>query len=62
MGVSKHADMHIWVNKMLSVEQGHAIAHAVKDNIQKNLPQFADIMIHVEPSKEGQLHQFLPMQ
>lgn len=51
MGVMMHADLHIWVHKNLSVKEGHAIAHEVKANIQRKLPQFADIMIHVEPSK-----------
>ncbi len=50
MGIKNHADLHIWVNKNQTVEEGHSIAHQVKNNIQKNLPHFADIMIHVEPS------------
>jgi cation diffusion facilitator family transporter len=51
MGVMSHADLHIWVDKNLSVAEGHAISHAVKDHIQKMLPQFADVMIHVEPAE-----------
>ncbi|ARS34703.1 cation diffusion facilitator family transporter [Pontibacter actiniarum] len=50
MGVMNHADMHIWVDKNMTVEQGHVVAHAVKDNIQQHLPQFIDVMIHVEPT------------
>lgn len=50
MGVMNHADLHIWVDKNLSVEEGHAIAHQVKDYIQKSQPQFIDVMIHVEPA------------
>lgn len=50
-GVMNHADLHIWVDKQLSVEQGHRIAHDVKDAIQHTLPQFADVMIHVEPAQ-----------
>jgi cation diffusion facilitator family transporter len=53
MGVMSHADLHLWVNKNLSVAEGHAIAHAVKDHIQKTLPQFADVMIHVEPAENS---------
>jgi cation diffusion facilitator family transporter len=49
MGVFKIADLHIWVDKDLTVEQGHAIAHAVKDSIQHQYPFFIDVMIHVEP-------------
>lgn len=50
MGLMSHADMHVWVNKSLTVEQGHTIAHAVQDHIQECLPQFASILIHVEPA------------
>jgi cation diffusion facilitator family transporter len=49
MGIKNHADMHLWVNKDLTVEQGHNIAHAVKDHIQEVMPQFAHIHIHIEP-------------
>jgi cation diffusion facilitator family transporter len=53
MGVMSHADLHIWVDKNLSVVEGHTIAHAVKDHIQKTLPQVADVMIHVEPAENS---------
>lgn len=49
MGIKNHADMHLWVDKDLTVEQGHNIAHAVKDHIQEVMPQFAHIHIHIEP-------------
>ncbi|KGO85006.1 cobalt-zinc-cadmium resistance protein [Flavobacterium rivuli WB 3.3-2 = DSM 21788] len=54
MGLKSHADMHVWVNKDLTVEQGHTIAHAVQDHIQEQLPQFAIINIHIEPA--GTIH------
>lgn len=50
MGTFNHADLHIRVNGDLSVRLGHDIAHAVKSNIQKDLPSFVDVMIHVEPA------------
>jgi len=50
MGLKSHADMHVWVSKNLTVEQGHTIAHAVQDHIQGQLPQFAYIHIHIEPA------------
>jgi len=50
MGLMSHADMHIWVNKDLTVARGHDIAHNVQDHIQAALPQFAFIHIHIEPS------------
>lgn len=50
MGTFNHADLHIRVDGSLSVKLGHDIAHAVKANIQKELPSFVDVMIHVEPA------------
>jgi len=54
MGLMSHADMHVWVNKSLTVEQGHDIAHAVQDHIQATFPQFAYIHIHIEPAGVAQ--------
>ncbi|HXR82238.1 MAG TPA: cation diffusion facilitator family transporter [Saprospiraceae bacterium] len=51
MGVFKVADMHVWVDRRLTVEEGHKIAHKVKDVIQEQYPLFADVMIHIEPAK-----------
>lgn len=50
MGVVNHADLHIWVDKSLSVAEGHEIAREVKNHIQKMLPKFINVMIHVEPA------------
>lgn len=50
MGVSKLADLHVWVNRELTVVEGHEIAHRVKDHIIDTIPQFADVLIHIEPS------------
>ncbi|HTE29097.1 MAG TPA: cation diffusion facilitator family transporter [Chryseolinea sp.] len=51
MGSFKIADLHIWVDKNLTVEEGHRISHNVKDVIQTKYPLFADVMIHIEPNK-----------
>lgn len=53
MGPFKIADLHIWVDKNLTVEEGHRISHEVKDLIQRTHPLFADVMIHVEPAKQA---------
>ncbi|GEO05450.1 cation diffusion facilitator transporter [Adhaeribacter aerolatus] len=52
MGVMNHADIHIWVDQNISIADGHQIAHKVKTKIQAQLPQFIDVMIHVEPTEE----------
>jgi cation diffusion facilitator family transporter len=51
MGPFKIADLHIWVDKNLTVEEGHRISHQVKDLIQDKHPLFSDVMIHIEPTK-----------
>jgi cation diffusion facilitator family transporter len=51
MGPFKIADLHIWVDKNLTVEEGHRISHEVKDLIQTKHPLFSDVMIHIEPSE-----------
>jgi cation diffusion facilitator family transporter len=48
-GLNYHIDLHLQVEGSLTVQQGHEIAHAVKDNIRQTLPNVADVHIHVEP-------------
>ncbi|HEV7350915.1 cation diffusion facilitator family transporter [Telluribacter sp.] len=49
MGIMNYADLHIWVDKDLTVEKGHEVAHRVKGRIQTELPQFTGVLIHIEP-------------
>ena len=42
-------EMHMDVDKSMSVEHAHDIAHLVKDRIQERIPQVAEVLIHVEP-------------
>jgi divalent metal cation (Fe/Co/Zn/Cd) transporter len=39
------------VNPLLSVSEGHAIAHAVKDRIISRMPTVKDVLVHIEPGK-----------
>lgn len=48
-GMSFHVDLHIWVDGTISVTDGHDIAHLVKEAIQNQLPEVANVLIHVEP-------------
>jgi cation diffusion facilitator family transporter len=45
------ADVHIRVNGKDSVLTGHRIAHDVKANIIKQVPQVKEITIHIEPAQ-----------
>ncbi len=48
-GFAYLVDMHIDVDKSMSVERAHDIAHLVKDRVQERIPQVAEVLIHVEP-------------
>lgn len=49
-GMTYYIDLHIIVDKNITVKQGHDIAHNLKDKIKGDMPEIADILIHVEPS------------
>lgn len=48
-GMTYFVDLHLTVDGSISVVEGHDIAHNLKDTIQKQLPEIADVLIHVEP-------------
>lgn len=50
MGSFYQIDMHLWVNGKLTVEDGHEIAHEVKDKIIESVPQILNVHIHIEPN------------
>ena len=49
-GMTYLVDLHLLVNGNLSVSEGHEISHAVKDTLMQDLPEIANILIHIEPS------------
>jgi cation diffusion facilitator family transporter len=51
-GMTFHVDLHIAVNSGISVKEGHNIAHRVKDQLLSELPEIADVLIHIEPFEE----------
>lgn len=48
-GMNYLVDLHLTVDGQLTVSQGHGIAHRLKDAIQLQMPDVADVLIHVEP-------------
>jgi cation diffusion facilitator family transporter len=48
-GMTYHVDLHVIVNGELSVNEGHEIAHNLKDRLIQEKPELADILIHIEP-------------
>lgn len=45
-------DMHILVNPMLSVSEGHFIGHQVHLHLLKEMPDLADVTVHVDPEDD----------
>lgn len=50
-GMSFHVDLHLTVKGEISVKRGHDIAHDVKNTIQTEMPEIADVLIHIEPEE-----------
>ena len=48
-GMTYLVDLHLLVNGNLSVTQGHEISHAAKDKLMEQLPELANVLIHIEP-------------
>jgi len=52
-GMKYHVDLHAIVSGVISVRQGHELAHALKAHLQFEIPQLADVMIHIEPDNNS---------
>ncbi len=51
MGMDYYIDLHMIVDGTVSVIEGHKIAHDLKDEIQRKIPQVADVLVHTEPDR-----------
>lgn len=49
-GMTFYVDLHIIVDKNITVKEGHDIAHNLKNRLKEKMPEIADVLIHVEPS------------
>jgi cation diffusion facilitator family transporter len=49
MGIEHIAEIHVQVDGRLAVSSGHAIAHAVKDQLITSVPTISDVVVHIEP-------------
>ena len=52
VGPGYHLDLHVLVNPVFSVRQGHDIATQVKHRLIGQLPQVRDVIVHIEPDDE----------
>ena len=50
-GMQYHVDLHAIVDASITVKEGHAIAHKLKDLLREEIPQIGHVLIHIEPSE-----------
>ncbi len=48
------ADVHVLVDPLLSVSEGHMIAVAVEDDLKKNIDHLSDVTVHIDPEDDEQ--------
>ncbi|RLF16951.1 MAG: hypothetical protein DRJ66_02025, partial [Thermoprotei archaeon] len=51
------ADVHVIVNKGLSISEAHSIATSIEEKLKKAFNNKIDIVIHVEPEGEANHHE-----
>ena len=49
-GTKFHVDLHAIVDSEITVKEGHALAHELKDYLIEHIPDLGHVMIHIEPS------------
>lgn len=49
-GLEYLVDIHVEVNPEMTVREGHAIAHAVKDRVVGQIIPVKDVLVHIEPA------------
>jgi cation diffusion facilitator family transporter len=50
MGLEYFVDLHVEVDRNITVFAGHEIAHRVKDAVRAAHPHVRDVLIHIEPA------------
>jgi cation diffusion facilitator family transporter len=50
VGFRYYVDLHVRVPGHLSVSEGHAIAHSVRNAVLRELSRVAEVLVHVEPA------------
>ncbi len=50
-GMKYHVDLHARVNAFITVKEGHALAHQLKDTLKTKIPELGNVLIHIEPNE-----------
>ena len=53
MGYQYFVDMHVEVDPKMTVERAHHISHDVRDEVRRRLPNVSDVLVHIEPTGQG---------
>lgn len=48
-GMTYHVDLHAIVDAQITVAEGHHISHLLKDKLMHEIPELADVLVHIEP-------------
>jgi cation diffusion facilitator family transporter len=51
-GLEYLVDIHVEVDPAISVRDGHAIGHAVKDRLLQGMVPVKDVLVHIEPAPD----------
>ncbi|UCD32896.1 MAG: cation transporter, partial [Desulfobacterales bacterium] len=52
LGAGLYVDLHVLVDGEMTVQQGHRVAHEVKNNLLAKGPDILDVVVHIEPYTE----------
>lgn len=52
-GLEYFADLHLEVDPLLTVVEGHRIGHEVKDRLLAEFPVLRDVLVHLEPARDA---------
>ena len=50
-GMKYHVELHAIVNSEISVKEGHALAHILKDTLREEIQELGHVLIHIEPTE-----------
>jgi cation diffusion facilitator family transporter len=53
-GLGMFVDIHVVVDGAMSVRRGHDLSHHVKDRLIQDVAGIQDVLVHIEPSDEGE--------
>lgn len=59
-GLEYLADIHIEVDPLLTVHEGHRIGHQVKSRLLAEFPTLRDVLVHLEPHPHAASHDDAP--